>query len=91
MHLILLLRGCHGHEFIMFHCVYAIMAVLHAGAIAVAGAHFGEGSGPILLDNVECVGNEKRITVCPNQRLGQHNCHHSEDASVICQRKRSVV
>ena len=60
---------------------------MHVGAIAAAGAYFGEGTGPILLDNVECTGNEERITACPHQRIGQHNCLHSEDASVICQRK----
>ena len=57
------------------------------GAIAVTRAYFGEGSGPIQLGNVECNGDETRIMACPNQRLGQHNCFHSEDASVICQRK----
>ena len=60
------------------------------GAIAAAGAYFGEGSGPILLSNVVCNGDETRIVDCPNQRLAQHSCFHSEDASVICQRKRTL-
>ena len=65
------------------------MKVIHAtGAIAAAGAYFGEGTGPILLDNVDCTGHEDRITACPNQRIAQHNCLHSEDASVICQCKK---
>ena len=72
---------------IFFFCFFFVHT---AGAIAAAGAHFGPGTGPILLDNVECTGSEQRLTACPNQRFGQHNCLHSEDASVICQRKQAM-
>ena len=29
-------------------------------------AHFGEGTGPILFDNLLCKGNEGNLTRCPN-------------------------
>ena len=45
---------------------------------------FGAGSGPILLDNVRCVGNETSIMDCPKKAIGVHNCRHSKDAGVIC-------
>lgn len=47
-------------------------------------AYFGEGQGPIHLDNVDCNGTEKTLAECRKQDSGIHNCWHSEDAGVIC-------
>nr|6H8M_A Chain A, Neurotrypsin [Mus musculus]6H8M_B Chain B, Neurotrypsin [Mus musculus] len=47
-------------------------------------AYFGEGKGPIHMDNVKCTGNEKALADCVKQDIGRHNCRHSEDAGVIC-------
>ena len=48
-------------------------------------AYFGEGSGPIHLDNVHCFGTEQRLVGCPANPVGVHNCFHYEDAGVRCQ------
>lgn len=47
-------------------------------------AYFGEGKGPIHVDNVKCMGNERSLADCIKQDIGRHNCRHSEDAGVIC-------
>lgn len=53
-------------------------------AKARAMAYFGEGHGPIHLDNVECSGTEHTLAQCVRPDTGIHSCWHSEDAGVIC-------
>ena len=47
-------------------------------------AAYGGGSGPILLDEVDCNGGESTLWHCPAEPLGSHDCVHSEDAGVVC-------
>ena len=51
---------------------------------ALSFAHFGEGTGPIWLDDVSCTGSESELLECPHNGIGNHNCDHFEDASVRC-------
>ena len=47
-------------------------------------AYYGEGSGQIWLDDVNCVGTELTIENCSHRGWGIENCSHSEDAGVQC-------
>lgn len=54
------------------------------GGEAFDEAHFGEGTGPVLLDNVKCLGHEESIDQCSHSDWGHSNCEHDEDAGVRC-------
>ncbi|KFQ00724.1 Deleted in malignant brain tumors 1 protein, partial [Haliaeetus albicilla] len=51
---------------------------------APSGAAFGQGSGPIWLDEVTCAGTEAALSLCWARSWGSHNCNHGEDAGVEC-------
>ena len=51
---------------------------------AVGSAKFGEGNGPIQLDDLNCVGDETALIYCSARPIKQHNCAHSDDAGVRC-------
>ncbi|NXP03883.1 DMBT1 protein, partial [Thinocorus orbignyianus] len=51
---------------------------------APGSARFGWGTGPIWLDDVSCTGEETDFFECRAKMWGIHNCHHGEDAGVVC-------
>lgn len=61
------------------------------GARAKTSAFYGQGSGPIWLDNLNCIGNESSLASCGSRGWGISNCRHSEDAGVICQGRERVT
>ena len=58
----------------------------HGKHAHATGAKFGEGSGNIWLDDVNCGGSESNIEWCRHRGWGTHNCRHSDDAGVYCDR-----
>ena len=57
------------------------------GAIARSAAYFGQGTGDIVYDEVQCNGTEARLQDCPRVGIGSIDCFHFEDAGVECQGK----
>ncbi|KAJ8040789.1 Deleted in malignant brain tumors 1 protein [Holothuria leucospilota] len=51
---------------------------------AVCCAGFGQGEGPIWLDDVTCTGSENNIGECGSNGWGIENCRFEEDAGVRC-------
>ncbi|KAJ8042165.1 Low-density lipoprotein receptor-related protein 4 [Holothuria leucospilota] len=49
-----------------------------------SNAFFGQGSGQIWMDNVQCNGLESSLSECMHNGFGIHNCGHHEDAGVAC-------
>ena len=60
---------------VLFHC---------RNARQVQSGGVTDGSGPIWLDDVICIGTERSIFDCRHNPIGTHNCHHDEDVGVTC-------
>ncbi len=51
---------------------------------AKGGAYFGQGSGPVWMDSVDCVGNEFSLIQCNIDHWQHYSLDHMHDAGVIC-------
>ncbi len=54
------------------------------GAQALSRATFGQGTGRIWLDNVQCTGSERVLMNCRASSNGSNSCTHAQDAGVRC-------
>lgn len=52
---------------------------------ATRQAYFGTGSGPVWLSQVDCLGNETKLSHCIHNEAGNvGNCSHKQVAGVQC-------
>ena len=56
----------------------------HSGVIAYGSARYGQGTGPIWLSRLSCIGTESNLFECGQLSVSTKNCTHSNDASVLC-------
>jgi hypothetical protein len=56
---------------------------------ALSASEFGEGTlDNILLDEVQCMGDETSLENCPHDPWRQHDCRSYEVAGVVCEANR---
>ena len=68
----------HCHEIYHLHLVH-----FHTDSTGLLTSSFGQGTGPIFLDNVACVGTENSLEDCTHDPSAT-DCTHHEDAAVQC-------
>ena len=59
------------------------MIFLSLGVQALGQATFGQGTGRIWLDGVQCTVNERVLMNCTTNSTGD-SCTHAQDAGVRC-------
>ncbi|XP_019850365.1 PREDICTED: uncharacterized protein LOC109581055 isoform X2 [Amphimedon queenslandica] len=72
-------------KFLLFLFSIQALCFIANGATYFAGPlhSYGEGTGPILLDDVQCSGNECSLLNCSHTAI-IYGCSHSEDVGVSC-------
>ena len=66
--------------------------MVYTGSVAYSNARFGQGTGPIVLNNLVCGGSEPRLLNCLNNGLGNvGTCTHGDDVGVECQEGRYLA
>ena len=63
------------------HSNYSLHIIL--GIVAFSSAQYGQGSGPILIDDIACTGTETSLQSCTYDS-NTEDCSHAEDAGVRC-------
>ena len=66
---------------------FCIRVLICAGVSVILNATqagFGVATGPILIDETRCVGNESQLINCRHNGIGTHNCPHSRDIGLRC-------
>ena len=60
--------------------------ILDVVPVKKSALKYGYGNGTILLDDLDCRGNENHLLVCQRDKhnIAEHDCMHSEAAGVKC-------
>ena len=76
---------CAMHAFTPISCAIPANVAASIGKLLNSSrtAAFGQGTGPILFDNVYCAGSETSLSQCPHSTYTR-NCRHFKNAGVTC-------
>jgi len=47
-------------------------------------AHYGQGSGAIVIDDLQCKGTEDDVMLCTSRPWLSHDCTHAQDVGIDC-------
>ena len=72
-------------EIFIFQVVCSQLVSCGPAIAALSRGQFGEGTGSVFMDNVNCTGQETSLEECPYNGWGVHNCGYGESAGVICE------
>ncbi|XP_073678463.1 T-cell differentiation antigen CD6-like [Garra rufa] len=71
------------------HVVCAQLGCGYAVSVSGHGEPYGQGTGPIHMDELNCTGKERSLWECPAITNG-HDCGHKEDAGVVCSEYKAL-
>ena len=59
---------------------------MYTGAESFLNAHFGRGTGPLLLNQLSCTGSEQTLLNCSHSGIGRtsYYCGHDDDVGIRC-------
>ena len=66
--------------------VLITILILFIGTEYFGQANYGEGTGRIWLNNVQCTGSERTLMDCASNKV--NSCTHAQDSGVRCQTGR---
>lgn len=77
------------YTFPLYACIllthFLLLSHPNIASIALTGALFGQGSGPVAFYYVTCSGTEERLLDCRvSSSIPSYRCGHHEDAGVRC-------
>ena len=76
--MLLPIQECKFYRYLFLFVMFTYLT----DVIPYYSAFFGRGSGPVLLELVQCVGTERNLTACSHDT--EVICSHAQDAGVAC-------
>ena len=61
-----------------------IFSLLSRASLVALWAEFGQGTGPVWLDELKCTSTHQGLHGCTHRGWGKHNCTHRNDVGLEC-------